>query len=39
MNLITHDSKCGKTECLNNEQEFKKFTDGRKHDTKVWHWR
>jgi len=39
MKLITHDSKCGKTKCLNNEQEFKNFIDGRKHDTKVRHWR
>lgn len=39
MKLNTHDSKCGKTKYLNNEQEFKNFIDGRKHDTKVRHWR
>lgn len=39
MKLITHDSKCGKTKCLNNEQELENFIDGRKHDTKVRHWR
>jgi hypothetical protein len=30
MKLITHDPKCGKTKCLNNEQELKSFIDGRK---------